>query len=471
MPPSSPVTRAVVVTATAPEPRRNGKTVMLGGILDHLCARLGPGNVHVVQIGRPDDDQPPVRCRQHLLARPNGFRQALSLTGNVVRRNRLARRRLSLQEAALRSNRLESALWALLHEIDADLEVWDTIRTGQFVTSSVRVPEPHRRARRILYADDLFSERYATLLENPGSEGDPGGEYARLLPGPAARLLRSPRLSRPLLRLERRLVAEAERTQPPWFDGTLLAGPGEAARLRERCPDARIGTLPPLLSAPPYHRRTFAGQPVFVVLGDLEYAPNRDGLGWFLRMCRDAVLARIPTARIRVIGRGPRLPAATAWGEHVRFEGFVADLGEALGSCAALLSPLRTGSGVKIKVVQALAHGTPVVASPAGLRGIPDNPACLVGTTPAELAAAMRATLTRNAELSDHARRAWLEHYAPAVVAPRYDRAFGLAAQRHPVGDELPAGRLDPDPDRAGALGVVRREGEAADLVGRDRAE
>jgi glycosyltransferase involved in cell wall biosynthesis len=462
--------RAVVVTATAPEPRRNGKTVVLGGILDHLRTRLGPGNVHLVQIGRPDDTQPHIVGHHTVVPGPNGFQQAWSVAAHVVRRNRLARRRLSFQEAVLRSARVENELWALLHEIDADLEVWDTIRTGQFVTSSVRVPEPRRRARRILYADDLFSERYATMLEQ-GTAGDLGGEYARLLPGPAARLLRYPGPSRTLLRLERRLVAEAERTQPPWFDGTLLAGPDEAARLRERCPDARIGTLPPLLPAPPYHRRTFTGKPVFVVLGDLEYAPNRDGLGWFLRMCRSAVLARIPAVEIRVIGRGPRLPAAEAWGEHVRFEGFVADLGEALGSCAALLSPLRTGSGVKIKVVQALAHGTPVVASPAGVRGIPANPACLVGTTPAELAAAMSETLTRNAELSEHARRVWTEHYAPEVVGPRYDRALGLPAQRHPVGDEPAAVRLDADAHRAGTRVVTRREGETADLVGRDRPE
>jgi hypothetical protein len=304
-----PPQRAVVVTATAPEPRRNGKTVVLGGILDHLCARLGPGNVHLVQIGRPDDAEPGVACRHRLVVGPNGFQQAGSLVGNVARRNRLARRRLSFQEAVLRSARVEDDLWAVLHEIDADLEIWDTIRTGQFVTSSVRVPEPRRRARRILYADDLFSERYATMLEH-GTAGDPGGEYARLLPGAAARLLRSPRLSRTLLRLERRLVAEAERTQPPWFDGTLLAGPDEAARLRERCPDARIGTLPPLLPAPPYHRRTFAGKPVFVVLGDLEYAPNRDGLGWFLRMCRDAELAS-PSAAAPLCSR-PCAPAVAS---------------------------------------------------------------------------------------------------------------------------------------------------------------
>jgi glycosyltransferase involved in cell wall biosynthesis len=468
------IERAVVVTATAPEPRRNGKTVVLGGILDHLCARLGPGNVHVVQIGPATDAGPVTAYRHHLLVRPGPARQLASFARNVALRNRLARRRLSFQEAALRSNRLEHDLWALLHEIDAGLEVWDTVRTGQFVATSVRVPEPSGRARRILYADDLFSERYSTMIETPLAEGDPGGEYARLLPAPARPLLRNGAIGRLLLRAERKLVAEAERTQPPWFDGTYLAGPAEADRLRRRCPDARIGTLSPLLPVPPYRRRTFTGKPVFVVLGDLRYAPNRDGLDWFLRECRPAVLARIPSVEIRVIGRGEPLAAAAAWGEHVRFEGFVDDLGEALRGCAALLSPLRTGSGVKIKVIEALAHGTPVVGTAAGLRGIPPNRACLLGDSAPELAARMRDILQVN--LSEHARAAWSEHWSPEVVRPRYDLALGLArggpdAHRHPVRHEAPAVRVDADPDRPERPRALRPEGEAPDLVGRDRPE
>ncbi len=446
------VRTAVFITATEPEPRRYGKPVVIGGILDHLCDRLGPENVHLILVGRPEAERPDVPYQRHVLPKPGTVEQATSVLKNVVLPPRLrdeARTRLNtfnagkpshrhpLQEAVLHSGGLVQALSTLLDRIDPDLEVWDTVRMGQYVAGRPRVgtgPDA-RPAHRILYADDLFSERYAAMLtesESGGANGNPGGEFVKLLPGPAKRLLASPRVHRPLLRLERDLVAASENRQPGWFDATYLIAPEETARLQARVPDATIGTLPPLLREPRTLARHYAGQPEFTFIGGFDYAPNRDGLDWFLSTCRDAVKAELPDVVINVIGSGTEagLPSAATWGRSVRFLGWVDDLDAVLAGSAALLSPLRTGSGVKIKVLEALARGLPVVATAAGVQGIEGGElsGCLTGESPQELATAMRTAVDpgTNRKLSDAARQAWDARYSPAVVRKRYDQIFHL---------------------------------------------
>jgi glycosyltransferase involved in cell wall biosynthesis len=422
----SSVARAVFVTATENEPRRYGKPVVMGGILDHLCDRLGPDAVHLVLIGRTDVERPPVPYHRHVLPKPGTKQQVTAVLRRVV-----LPPRHPLQEAVLYSPRIRDGLRRRLAEIDPDLEIWDTVRTGQYAPD---LPRRHR----VLYVDDLFSERYAAMLRDLDGESgaNPGGEFQKLLPGPARRLLASPRVHRPLLRLERDLVARSEVRQPAWFDRSLLISAAETELLRSRT-DApsrglSIETLPPLLRDPGRLARGPAGEPRFTFLGGFDYAPNLQGLDWFLSHCRDDVLATLPQVWIDVVGTGTDrgLPAAAAWGDRVRFHGWVDDLDAVLGRSAALLSPLRTGSGVKIKVLEALARGLPVVATPAGVLGIDatESAGCLVADDPAGLAKAMAVACDPavNARLSDAARAAWDEHYAADVVRGRYDELFDL---------------------------------------------
>lgn len=441
------VRTAAFITATELEPRSYGKSVVIGGIMDHLCERLGADRVHVVLVGRPELERPVAPYQRHLIPKPGPLDQVRAVFAHVVLQPLgLARERLSLQEAALRSSPVAKAIRALLDEIDPDLEIWDTVRVGQYARTvpprnGAADPDhpatklPTRPFRRLLYADDLFSERYSAMLRDSRTReltGNPGGEFKKLLPRPLGVLLGDPRVYRPLLRLERALVAASEERQPYWFDATYLVGPGEAARLRARCPGANIDALPPLLREPHRLHRKAPTAPVFTFLGGFDYAPNLDGMSWFFEVCREAVLAALPDVRIQVVGAGTErgLPQAAAWGDRVRFLGWVDDLDAVLGDSIALLSPLRTGSGVKIKVLEALARGLPVVATPAGVQGIEadESTGCLVGATPEDLAASMRLACEpeMNQQLSKAARSAWEHTYSPDVVRTQYDEIFGL---------------------------------------------
>jgi glycosyltransferase involved in cell wall biosynthesis len=424
----APIHRVVLITATEPEPRSFGKQVVLGGILDHLCHRLGPDQVHVIIVGRTSIDRPPVRYQRHLIAKPTAVEQAGAVLQRVVRPPHT-----SLQEAALWSARVLAAIAEQLAEIRADLQIWDTMRTGQYARYMGRKP-------RALYADDLFSKRYASMLDRIDQDQsevtDPLGEFGKLLPRAVGRVVERKFVYRRLLQLEQASTARSEDQAPELFDATLLVNAQESDELYERTGNPTISTLLPMLREPARHVRGWDGQPVFVFLGGLDFAPNRDGLTWFLATFREQVLAAIPDFRLLVVGRGSSrpLPEAAAWGEHVQVLGWVDDLDEVLGSCAALLSPLRMGSGTKIKVLEALARGLPVVATRAGVMGlaVDESDGCLVAPTDSELVGLLARAVQpdTNAALSAAARDSWGRNYSPAVVGPAYDDAFGLAPVR-----------------------------------------
>jgi len=172
----------------------------------------------------------------------------------------------------------------------------------------------------------------------------------------------------------------------------------------------------------------------------MNFPPNRDGLTWFLRTCRDQVLDAIPDFRLLLVGRGSDKPIAEAagWADHVQPLGWVEDLDEILLSAAGLLSPLRIGSGIKIKVLEALARGLPVVATRHGVLGLDvgADDGFLIADTPTDLARrlAEAADPVHNRTLSIAAAASWQRTYAPEIVAAAYDEVLDLAPQSTRIG-------------------------------------
>jgi len=102
------------------------------------------------------------------------------------------------------------------------------------------------------------------------------------------------------------------------------------------------------------------------------WKPNIDGLVWFLNEVWPALQVEIPTLRFEIAGRGiPQSVVQRYESERVRFLGFVEN-GEALRqSSLALAAPLFSGSGIKMKVIEAFGSGLPVITTPIGIEGLP----------------------------------------------------------------------------------------------------
>ena len=108
-------------------------------------------------------------------------------------------------------------------------------------------------------------------------------------------------------------------------------------------------------------------------IGSLGWEANVDGLIWFLEEGWEPLKAKKPNAKFYIVGGKPdaRIVALAEKYPDVIMTGFVDDLEDYYGKCRVFLTPLRFGSGVKLKVMNAMFRGMPVVTTPIGSEGMP----------------------------------------------------------------------------------------------------
>jgi aminoglycoside phosphotransferase (APT) family kinase protein/glycosyltransferase involved in cell wall biosynthesis len=182
------------------------------------------------------------------------------------------------------------------------------------------------------------------------------------------------------------------------------------------------------LGPPPARIGTDTGRVAFV--GNLVYEPNARAVH-FLR--RTLAPALPPGSGIDVFGRYPR--AVNAPDEVVRLHGPVPDLRAALATTTVGVAPLDSGGGMKCKVLEYLAAGLPVVATPEALVGL-DTPEefALVSTDPAmadvpDLVTRLLRDQVLRHRLGGHARR-HAERYSWPMMAERARDAYAAIYQR-----------------------------------------
>ncbi len=170
-------------------------------------------------------------------------------------------------------------------------------------------------------------------------------------------------------------LAVLPRAFDPAFEREVLRSVGnviaiqwsEAATFRAFVPEARVVTVPVALDLPAAARHTegVRGRCVFVASATFT---NVDGLRWFLAQCWPAIRAGDPGAHLELYGSVCSVISQPPPG--VRLNGFVPDIGDAYASATLAIVPLQIGSGLKVKLVEALAYGLPVVTTSVGAQGL-----------------------------------------------------------------------------------------------------
>ena len=153
-------------------------------------------------------------------------------------------------------------------------------------------------------------------------------------------------------------------------DLCLAITPEEAELVRSRL-GVRDSEVFPYVTGPVLGPRSAPSQATECLFVGSNNAPNRLGLEWLLRTVWPLVLAEYPQAQLRVAGRVSP-PTAERLPHGVDCLGPVSDLSAEYARSRLALVPLIAGSGLKIKLVEALVHATPVVATPVGAAGLPE---------------------------------------------------------------------------------------------------
>ncbi|MEI8367194.1 MAG: glycosyltransferase [Planctomycetia bacterium] len=225
----------------------------------------------------------------------------------------------------------------------------------------------------------------------------------------------------------------------PRFDSVLTLTPFDR-QAYEALGIERIESLDVPLPNLPAQLPTLEGESI-AFLGSVDYPPNRDALAWFLADVFPAVLKCYPAARVQVFGGGNqgglRSPNVDWMGRIPQRE-----FTRALGNSTLGIAPIRLGSGVKVKVLDMMWHGLPIVCTTLASRGTPaEHGAALIADTSAAFAEAVCELLgsrARRIELQAASQKQLFErHASPAVRACVARKLLGGAdASAHPLTPE-----------------------------------
>ena len=146
-------------------------------------------------------------------------------------------------------------------------------------------------------------------------------------------------------------------------------------------------------------------------LGSFRHDPNRFAMDWFANEVMPLILARQPAARLMVAGSDP--PPAHAYSDFagaLQMLGYVEDVREPLGRYSVFICPILSGSGVRVKLLEAYAAGIPVVSTRIGAEGLAgkDGEFCALADDPpgfAERVLAIFENPQAAAEMATRARR------------------------------------------------------------------
>jgi glycosyltransferase involved in cell wall biosynthesis len=216
-----------------------------------------------------------------------------------------------------------------------------------------------------------------------------------------------PRWRRPGVAWEARRMARYEVEMSRRFDETWVVSPVDREVLNGRgsanVVEVALGVDDSLFEIP----RATTEPPSVVFVGNLGVPHNVDAAGFAARVVWPLVRAKVPRARLRLVGADPAASVRALGGlDGVEVTGALHDLATVWSGASALLAPLRFSSGAQTKIVEAMAAGVPVVTTPAAAAALHlgDGECLRIGETPADLAAAVVWALT-NPSAADMAAR------------------------------------------------------------------
>lgn len=173
---------------------------------------------------------------------------------------------------------------------------------------------------------------------------------------------------------------------------SLVVNEREAEIARELAPGANVQVMPngvELDRLKPLGAPT--ANPRVVFCGVMSYAPNAQGMTWFVEEVWPLVRAERPDATLAVVGLDPSPAFRTLCGSDpsITVTGRVADVRDWLWDSAVAIAPLHVARGVQNKALEAIAAGLPIVLTEAVAGGLPPEAAYAsrVANTPAQFAA------------------------------------------------------------------------------------
>lgn len=329
--------RILIVTHVVPASTAWGFSTRILNLVEQLAKTH---DVSLLCYREPGDDDGVARLRTlvdqvHTVDRP-------VRTSSTKRRLQMASmlRMTPFQQLAVRSEAMQRALDSLLDRTSYDIVQIETTHLADLtVRPGIPVVLDEHNIEYELFARMARAERRIPAIAYYGIE--------------AAKLYR------------------AERRHWRTVTGCVTTSAREQRIVRCAAPGLPVASVPngvDLRFFAPVDIKPIPGRMVFT--GLMSYKPNIDALQWFVAKVLPRVRAELPEAHLFAVGQAVSEEVASLASDVVTVTGFVPDVRRYFSEAAVVVVPLRMGSGTRLKVVEALAMGRPLVSTTIGVEGI-----------------------------------------------------------------------------------------------------
>ena len=213
------------------------------------------------------------------------------------------------------------------------------------------------------------------------------------------------------------------------YDRTVVISAADKAALLALQPALQIEVIPNGIELARFRPQQVERDPhTLLFVGNYGYAPNQDAVRLLVERILPAVREALPAARLQLVGVNPPDWMRELASDHLEVIGKVPDVAPYLAQATVFVCPLRIGAGLKNKVLEALALGIPVVATPLSVAGIDVKNGRSAIVAPVDRIAAATARLlkdeTLRARLSVNGRDLIVNKYSWERAATSYEALY-----------------------------------------------
>ena len=202
-----------------------------------------------------------------------------------------------------------------------------------------------------------------------------------------------------------------------YFDTCTVVSEPERALVKTAVPDyTNVELIPNCMNLADYDSVRVAKRPNSLIFtGSFTYHVNHQAMEWFVREVNPLVQAQIPDMQLSITGDHANLPLPPA--NNVTLTGFVDDIRSWIAASCVSLAPLFMGGGTRLKILEAMALRTPVVATSKGAEGldVEHGKHLLLADTPQAFADAI-VSLLQNPDLYQS-----IAYHGHQLIAQKYD--------------------------------------------------
>jgi glycosyltransferase involved in cell wall biosynthesis len=210
------------------------------------------------------------------------------------------------------------------------------------------------------------------------------------------------------------------------FAAITMASSREFSIFKETFPqfEKKASVIPNCIDISQYAVNGIDLQPYSLIFsGSFRYQPNYDAMLWFLNEVFLLILEQVPDACLLITGDHANLPLPHL--KNVHLTGHVDDIIPLIASCSVSVVPIFGGGGTRLKIIEAMAVGTPVVSTSKGAEGllVQNGEQLLIADEPDQFAGHVIRLLKDvklRRRLASNARQLVEERYDTSIVIPQF---------------------------------------------------